>query len=48
MNALVSKIVAIVVQKFPENGNYAPVLNQRCKSCQDLGALQLNKAYYVD
>jgi hypothetical protein len=47
-NGWASKMVTIVIRGFPGNGYNALVFSQRCKSCQELGTLQLNEASYVE
>ena len=43
-----SKKVAILIKGYPGNGYSAVVFNQRCKSCNQLGTLSLDKKSYVD
>ena len=43
-----SKKVAILIRGYPKNGYNAVVFNQRCKSCNRLGTLTLDKESYVD
>ncbi|KAK1978796.1 zinc-binding domain-containing protein [Colletotrichum cereale] len=43
-----SKIVAIVIKGYPENGYSAIVFNQRCASCNHLGNFTLDKQSYVE
>jgi hypothetical protein len=43
-----SKKVSIVIKGYPDNGYYAVVFNQRCKSCQQLGTLNLHKESYIE
>ena len=38
-----SKKVAILIRGYPKNGYNAVVFNQRCKSCNRLGTLTLDK-----
>lgn len=43
----VSGQVAIMIRGYPMNGYNAVVFNQRCKSCDQLGTLTLDKKSYV-
>ncbi|KAJ2893290.1 hypothetical protein MKZ38_008806 [Zalerion maritima] len=43
-----SKKVAILIRGYPGNGYDAVVFNQRCKSCDGLGALTLDQQSYVE
>lgn len=43
-----SKMVAILIRGFAENGYNAVVFNQRCKACNKLGNLTLDEKSYVD
>ncbi|UPX09972.1 uncharacterized protein EKO05_0000648 [Ascochyta rabiei] len=43
-----SKIVAIVIRGYANNGYSAEVFGQRCKSCDRLGALTLDVQSYVE
>ncbi|KIW12055.1 hypothetical protein PV08_09329 [Exophiala spinifera] len=43
-----SKKIAIVIKGFPDNGYNAEVYNQRCKFCDKLGTLILDKESYVE
>ncbi|KAH8693334.1 zinc-binding domain-containing protein, partial [Phaeosphaeriaceae sp. PMI808] len=43
-----SKKVAIVIRQYPENRYNAVVYNQRCKICDNLGSLKLDKPSYVE
>jgi len=43
-----SKIVAILILKYPDGGYNAHVFKHRCKSCNKLGALTLDEQSYVD
>ncbi|EXJ69996.1 uncharacterized protein A1O5_07069 [Cladophialophora psammophila CBS 110553] len=47
-NGWSSKKVAILIRGYAENGYNAEVFNQRCKTCNKLGALVLDKQSYVD
>ncbi|KAI1453959.1 zinc-binding domain-containing protein [Annulohypoxylon moriforme] len=40
--------VAIQIRGYPTNGYKAVVFNQRCRSCDTLGALTLDEKSYVD
>ena len=43
-----SKTVAILIRGYPDNGYHAVVFNQRCRSCNKLGTLTLDKNSYVE
>jgi hypothetical protein len=43
-----SKKIAILIRQYPDNGYNAVVFKQRCKSCQQLGALRLDENSYVE
>jgi hypothetical protein len=43
-----SKKVAMLIRGYPKNGYNAVVFNQRCKVCNQLGTLLLNKEAYID
>ena len=43
-----SKKVAIVIRRYPRNGYNALVFNQRCRFCNALGHLTLDKNSYVE
>lgn len=43
-----SKIVAIWIKEHPRNGYSVVVYNQRCRSCDFLGDLRLDKDCYVE
>jgi hypothetical protein len=43
-----SKTVSILIRGYPENGYNAVIFNQRCKSCNKLGDLTLDKDSYVE
>jgi hypothetical protein len=43
-----SKMIGIVIHRFPNNGYNAVVFKQRCKSCTKLGTLRLNEKSYVE
>ena len=43
-----SKKVAILIRGYPGNEYNAVVFNQRCKSCNQLGILTLDKKSYVE
>ena len=43
-----SKKVAILIRGYPENGYNAVVFNQRCRSCNRLGTLTLDKNSYIE
>jgi len=43
-----SKMVAILIRGYSENGYNAVVFNQRCKTCNKLGDFTLNKESYVE
>ncbi|KAH8889936.1 hypothetical protein GQ53DRAFT_184749 [Thozetella sp. PMI_491] len=43
-----SKTVSILIRGYPENGYNAVIFNQRCKSCNELGNLTLDKDSYVE
>ena len=43
-----SKKVTILIRGYPENGYNAVVFNQRCKYCDGLGTLTLDKNSYVE
>jgi hypothetical protein len=43
-----SKMVAILIKGYPRNGYNAVVFNQRCRSCNHLGTLTLDKKSYID
>ena len=43
-----SKKVAILIRGFPNNGYNAVVYNQRCKTCKQLGVLELDEKSYID
>lgn len=42
-----SKMVAILIRRYPENGYNAVVFNQRCKYCNKLGAFTLDEESYI-
>ncbi|KAK8007208.1 hypothetical protein PG989_001198 [Apiospora arundinis] len=43
-----SKMVAIVIRKYTEQRYDAVVFNQRCKSCNSLGAFRLDEGSYIE
>ncbi|KAF2759853.1 hypothetical protein EJ05DRAFT_509545 [Pseudovirgaria hyperparasitica] len=43
-----SKKVAILIRGFSNNGYNAEVFGQRCKSCNNLGLLELDEESYVE
>jgi hypothetical protein len=43
-----SKKVAILIRGYAENGYNAVVFNQRCRSCDQLGTLNLDEKSYVE
>lgn len=43
-----SKMVAILIRGFSENGYNAVVFNQRCRSCNKLGTMTLDENSYVE
>jgi hypothetical protein len=43
-----SKTVSIWIRGYPENGYNAVIFNQRCKDCNQLGDLTLDKNSYVE
>ena len=43
----VSKMVAILIRGYPQNEYNAVVFSQRCKSCNDLGTLKLDRDSYI-
>lgn len=43
-----SKTVSILIRKYPGNGYNAVIFNQRCKECDTLGELTLDKDSYVE
>jgi len=43
-----SKSVSILIKGYPGNGYNAVIFNQRCKSCNELGNLTLDKESYVE
>ena len=47
-NGWSSKMVAIHIRGYPKNGYNAVVFNQRCKACDQLGTLTLDKISYIE
>ena len=47
-NVWVSKKVAILISGYAENGYSTEAFNQRCKTCNQLGDVTLDKKSYVD
>ena len=43
-----SKKVAILIRGYPKNGYDAVIFNQRCQSCNRLGAFTLDENSYVE
>ncbi|KAK1749603.1 zinc-binding domain-containing protein [Echria macrotheca] len=43
-----SKKICIVIRQFPGNGYNAQVFNQECKTCGELGKMQINVNAYVE
>lgn len=43
-----SKKICIVIRKYPGNGYSAQVFNQECKTCGELGRMQINANSYVE
>ncbi|KAF1975974.1 hypothetical protein BU23DRAFT_457231 [Bimuria novae-zelandiae CBS 107.79] len=48
MKAWSSKMISIVIQKYPGNEYNAIIYNQRCKKCNNLGCLHLDKECYIE